>query len=493
MSQSNKSKKTLYILIIFTIICIGITTACIYNTLQIRENAKYGQVENKPVSNLFDKTNENVKNIEPIEITAQYSTNGITKENIQLTDGKLLHEYENTNNYDNTDNSIYEYRISYEKISGLKNITVQNKINKEIEDTTLALKNKLIENPEYSNIIITSWITGNFSDVLSVNINYSLIKHDYSYENSDYENKYDFIGLNYRLDTGEKLEFSDLFMDNASIKSIIEQASYESLAYNHNFETDEYNDLGEQDFNNTNYGYIENQVFKIVSAYNRNPNMNFYFTEKDIFFNIKDFDVKIKMEDFYEDIAIYTAFRENDLYSDNSIRKEFYPFVHTYFIDSIVDSDFKGDNFYYEILTYSNKTEENKDIHDSIKNVIQEKVEYYYELAKQNPERAYIFSIIYVINEDPNDSKVGYFYHGEVGETDINYFKDNAKSVIASAQREERPEVWCIDYSYYDENIEFYEQVTKTLEDYKIDDKEETVFTKADREVEEMGFAEGQN
>ena len=456
MSKLSKPKKTLYILLIFTVFCAGVTTACIYNTLQIRKNENYGQAE------LITK-------IKTISLTEKYKTNAITIKTVEEKEGNILTEYR-----EGID-SIYEYELFYDQISGLKNATIENRINDEIKRTAISLKSKLSENPKFERISISAHVFGNFSDVLSVQVTYSLIK-----SSDDFEYKYDSIGLNYRLDTGEKIEFADLFMKNTSIKHIVGQAIYEACAWEYSYDS-EYMDGA--NFDNVDYSYIENQTFKLMAAYNRNPDANFYFSEKEIFLKIKEYEIPINMRNFYEDIAIYTAFTKDNLYMNENNQKDFYAFANTYSSNCFEEEKTKGNNFYYEIITYPEETK-NDEVKKFVREQVNNKIDYYYKIAKQNPDKAYIVSVIYYYTAY-DDSPISYHYSGYVTEMDFDYFKNNLDLILSEAKRQEMVELWACDYSMTDEKVEFYEEFSRYEEDYTLNNSKEQIFTKEDREAQE--------
>lgn len=457
MSKLTKPKKTLYMLLIFTVICAGITTACIYNTLQIRKNKEFGYASSS-------------LKIEPISLTQKYKTNAIKVKNFEERTGNIIMEF------GDGISPIYEYEVFYDQISGLKNATIENKINEEIKRTAMSFKSKLLENPDFDRISISAYVLGNFSDVLSVQVSYSLT-------NSSNDYKYDFSGLNYRLDTGERLKFSDLFMKNTSIKHIVGQAIYEACAWEHAYNNE---DFGGANFDNTDYGYIENQTFKLMAEYNRNSNIDFHFSEKEIYIKIKEYQIPIKMKNYYEDIAIYTAFRKDNLYLNKNIQRDFYAFSHSYITEGFEEENIKGNNFYYEIVTQTNSSEDNKN--DNVRQVIREqidkKIDYYYQIAKQNPDKAYILSIVYYYNTS-SDASTSYHYVGYVSEMKLDYFENNLDLILAEAKRQDMVELWACDYSMFDENIEFYEEFSKYEEDYTLNNSEEVIYTKEDRESEE--------
>lgn len=468
--KTKKANKTLLFLVIFAILCVLITIICIFITLNSDKNTQAGLIDNT-----IHKVNP--ENIKRLALGDKAWTNGIETEQIERTEGGYANDY-----LFSTD-PIYKYEFNFEKISGLKDKTIEEKINKDIEEQTYALKSKLDENPECERIVISSFVTASFSDILSVSLNYSAIDMDGEYS------LYESSGLNYRLDTGEKLKFEDLFTETTSIKQILSQSLYEAFAWQHAYsnEVDMTNN-----FNKTDYGYIENQTFKALAEYNKNPDIDFYFYTNTIYGIIRDFTFTIDMSKFSDDIAIYTRYiADNNLYENSSLQKEFYAFTDGYLAESFeIESD-KGNNFYYEVLTYSgSKVEKESTVKTKVQEKVNEKLEYYYEIAKQNPSRAYMLSIMYYYDDSEEREDKYYQYNGCVTELDLDYFRKHKSEIIAKSRMQIGGDISYIDFSNFDDNIEFYEEFSAYVEDYMQEEIDEQITTKEERRQQELEWEE---
>lgn len=456
-------KQIICFLGVFAIICVITTVICIFITINSKKNKA-----NLDISNSKLETN-----IEKIVLNKKYSTNGIETKEVKYKEGNVVERF------DGEAEDIYEYEISYEQISGLKNQNIQDKINKDVENAVKDLKVLLDENPQFERIAISAYISANFSDVLSVAIDYSLIKTADLMLNEEGDYKIGFSGLNYRLDTGEKIQFNNLFFETSNIKKIINNSAYEAYAW-------EYAMSGESDFDmnldDINYGNIENQVFKILAEYNKNPDINFYFTPKSIYAMVKDFRFEINMEKYKEDIDIYNAYVSNDLYLDNDLKKEFYAFTDAYLTECYEIENIKGTNFYYEIMCYSNQ-EVNIDVRQKVQEKVNEQLQHYYEIAEANTDKGYMISVIYFYDTDPDSEQKYYQYDGYVTTMDIDYFNKNKDQIIAKARREDgRGELWSYDFSMFDENVEFFEEFMAQTDDFNTE-PEIRIETKADRDA----------
>lgn len=118
----------------------------------------------------------------------------------------------------------YRYKgveLQLVQIQGLKNKKVENAINTEIQ----SLVNEQIDEGQNA---ITSYVSGNFSNILSVNI-YTSNNSD-EYEASNYNSK-DFY-LNFNLNDGSRIMFTDLFVNDASIAKVVRSAMHETRVTN---------------------------------------------------------------------------------------------------------------------------------------------------------------------------------------------------------------------------------------------------------------------
>lgn len=485
MSQSNSkektAKKTFYFLVIFTIVCIGVTYACIYKTLEIRNiEAKKKHdtlVLQEPELldvNMTENKSSSKKDFEPVSLAKKYKSNALDIETIEKKEGKIIYDA------DNGTDATYEYEISYDQISGLKDKSIEDKINKEIKEKAFSLKQKLVDNPKFDMISISANVEANYCDVLSVMVVYNLRQKVDDITSETPEDDYGYIGLNYRLDTGEYLKFNNLFNDDVNIKSILQQCAYKSLIWNFYYD----GNMENYDFNEVDYGIVENQVFKVLSSYSKNPDIDFYFWTDTIYINIKGYDIQMPMRDYYNSIAVYTKYKADGLYEDDSKSVEFYAFTPIFLVENIKVEETKGNNFYYEILNYATEEPKNKELEKVASDDFNSKIEYYYNIAKKNPDKGYLFSMTEEMHLD-EDGKY-YMCMGYVCETDIDYFKEHKEEIISEARMHLTPDISPFDFSEHNDNVEFYESFYKSIEDYKTGEAKEQITTKEEREAMEQ-------
>ena len=306
MLESNKNRGLIY-LIIFSIVCVLITAVLIYLT-------------NEEIITFSKKDTETAMQEEKAKIIPDGL--GIKSLKAKYTINSLKTHYEEYHwGEKEYEDAYYPIDVTYIQISGLKDKRIENQINKEIKDTTLAQANREELNKNGTrNIIVSAMCEANFSNVLSVQISKEIIDQNF---NSEIQKE--IIGLNYDLSTGEKIKFSDLFTNDAGIKNIISKSAYMTFAneYLGNFELVEDNNW-DGDMSKIDYSSIEERMFKVLQGYDRENEYSFYFNEKDIYVYINNEQIKIKMKDYYNQIAIYNRYaKKSGLFEDETENKTF--------------------------------------------------------------------------------------------------------------------------------------------------------------------------
>lgn len=325
------------LLLLFVIIAAGTTYGLIYF-----KNKEKQQVNVNIVTVKENKKDESAFAIK--SVTEMYKNNSLDEKQVDLHYGSVVAKY--------GDSKAYKVEISYPQISGLKNEKIQTQINKEIKDQALSLYNeKVLKDKTIDRVFIDGYIESSFGDILSVHM-YSNIY--YKDENKDAASID--TALNFRLDTGEKIEFKDLFLNTAKLTNIISQYSYKALVWEKYYQWEKSNksDDGEMDFtidiSKVDYSNFENELISIIQQYKRNGIDKFYFTPSEIYAYIGDLCITIPMRDCYQDIAIYKRFlSSNSLYKDNTIgRKNIFVFANEY-NDKYAINGQLTDNFFADI------------------------------------------------------------------------------------------------------------------------------------------------
>lgn len=308
--------------VIFLIIFLGLSVLVTAGFIYYKNEIEYIGTNNN-----VNKNTEIVKeNYGLVSLNETYDVNDIR-------DSTIIEEY--GSNYNEGMGS--KITITYSQISGLKDLNIQTKINEKIKRETEALYEYSFLNDEnIEDVIIQCHVMANFSNVISVHLSRGI-----SYTNGQEYNYVD-KGLNYNLATGEEIPFEKMFTADANIKAILSQVAYEAVSYEYitNFE-ELYVDLDTVDYSN-----IEDKVFKILRNYTNSGIQEFYFDNSNIY--IVDEDIysflTIKMEDFYNQIAIYNRYKAyNNLYSGEYLKLKNVP--------CFVNVDY---NYYFEIEEVGN-------------------------------------------------------------------------------------------------------------------------------------------
>ncbi len=267
-------------------------------------------------TNRNNKNNRNILNID---------ANGVMQNNEENSVGTLGNETGDTNKTkfdikytnNNLKVNVEEQEVTYEneadqgigdviktvskfEIAGLKNKTVQDKINNEIKG--------IIDFYRGQNCIVKIEATANFSDVLSVKIWAS---------NMDKVNPASrLLGLNYRLDNGEKLRLQDLFNANRDVRTAIKESLERKIA------------TYSQDLTKyTTAQKMQGLDIKELAEFDNNKEYEFSFGTKEIdIYNIgQDTDaedirnLQIQLSDYADKLAIFTKYVSKEyLYEEES-------------------------------------------------------------------------------------------------------------------------------------------------------------------------------
>lgn len=330
----NNKKKTIIFLIIFSIICIGITSFAIFykksnsNILTIKNEIAEVQVVDEKQKE-FEQDESGVENL-----LQTYNCNDL----------EIVTQY--YNDYEVIIQDVKNLYVKYLEIKGLKDKKIEEKINNEIKDKSFEIlekSKKYIEDPNVDSIGVNVYCCANFSNIISIKLDTNISYKEYDYESSYPEKT---IGLNYNLVTGEKIEFKDLFTNTASVKSILNEVAYSTFIFEYQYDEDE---NYTKDLSKVDYSEIEDRILRIMQCYNSNELVEFYFTEDYIDVSIANENFYIYMNSIYKDIAIYNRFaKADDLYDGKyKGRKNLFVFrswgVDDYYYAQIEQ---KSDNFF---------------------------------------------------------------------------------------------------------------------------------------------------
>ena len=420
MFKTTKSK--LIFVIIFSIICITITTFLVlYKNIDIEDknsDAEEQVAENKE------------KDFPGIDLKGKYNQNDIKIEEKRVTKEKV--------------------EINYCQISGLKDKAIQDKINKEIEHIVLnKYKEKIKDLNEVVNVNVNAWNSANFVNTMSFDISY------YAKIDNDTEDYYQGqFGLNYDLTTGNKITLDKLFTSDAPIENILSNSAYYSLVHTRTEE----NLSG--DFVVNNYGDIEEEILEIINLYKENKLLEFYYTPNNISIIYEDNKViNIKMKDYAEYIAIYNRYlTSEEIYESNNVGfKNLYTLTNKS-RDYVYYINYQNEKNYLIEINILNGSEDEfvKTILDQKIKELENEVQRIKTLASQYSNNFYILNyyIYAYTGEDwqTKQNRTSLEMRGNSYEITLHDFEENIEPIIIEYNRSISEEGIAPDYVYYFEN-----------------------------------------
>ena len=195
--------------------------------------------------------------------------------------------------------------IEYIEICGLKKEDDEEKINNELLEEAKNYSEYIdTSKDDIDSLKVTEEVSCNFSNVISVKIDYIGYKEKEEVPVSKIV-RY----LNFDLTSANQIEFKDLFNSNSNIEEILSYSVYNSSLEN----------MGKNS-EKISYSDIEEAKKRVIKNYNEKKKINFGISNSYIIVDICGDAFRINMEDFQDDIAIYSRFVSDDsIYKDDSI------------------------------------------------------------------------------------------------------------------------------------------------------------------------------
>lgn len=458
VKKDHGTRNMIIFLIVFSIVCIGITMFFIFKNNNHKINNIMENVKNN-ATNKSEQNNDIVSGVVSLNDTYVENALKISKVKFDL-DGN------------NTEKGIY---IQFD---GLKNVELQQNINENI-------KNKLIEwcnsNNEKKVTYFDVNCTANFANVISIK--------GVKYFSSN--TKPDFFVMNIDLTTGNEIKFNEMFTKNAGIKGIISESAYDTFTVdatggemstinNEPVFSDEeqsdgfyYETEKEKRERNEKYSQIEDKVFKLVNGYNNDNNLKFNFSPRCVYIYNDDDIITINMKNYYNQIAIYNRFKNNDIYDgkyenqDIIENKNIPVFVSTNTTNVDIDvvlsepvnivymnQQKKSDNIFYGVIIDKYLEEEDDSKVDSlienIKKVAIEKINKKEEENKKD-NKASFYQLKFSINDDSDGTVVNtYIKEYSVSENNRANLYDGVLNFLQNGNYEV---YWSKDDIEYDNDI----------------------------------------
>lgn len=410
MFKTTKAK--VIFVLIFSIICVSITAVLIlYNDIDIDIEEKDQEV----IAQKSEETKE--KDVPGIDLKGTYNQNDLKIEEKSISQEKV--------------------EIRYFQIKGLKNKTIENKINKEIERIALnCYKEEVKDLDEVINVNVSMWNSANFANTVSFELNYSAKIDDYS--DDFYQGM---LTLNYDLNTGEEITIDKIFTSDAPIENILRQSAY------YNFASNRAEDNLAGDLVVSDYGNIEDEIAIIMNLYRKGKLTKFIYTPMNInLYYSESQSISINMEDFAEYIAIYNRYlSQESLFENEGIEiKNVYTLTNRY-DDIYYYTNYQNeDNYFIDIsIDFQSINDDEfakKLVQDKI-NEIEKEIEKVKQKVKENPNNFYILNyyISVYTGEDWGTKQTFTSYHerGNAYEMTAHDFEENIEPIIIDYARQD--------------------------------------------------------
>ena len=397
MFKTTKAK--IIFVTIFSIICIIITfLLIIYDNIEIKEKEEETKQEELVTE----------KDVQGVDYNGKYNQNDLIINEENYSEDKI--------------------EILYHQIDGLKNKTIQNSINEKIKDTAFNIyKDKVDDLEQVENISVVVTVRGNFANTLSMYISYYAKKIG-----NDDEYYKDIKTLNFDLTTGEEITIDKLFTSDAPVEDIFRKTMYYWIVSERSEQTLQGNCIVED------YGDIEDECAEYVMKYKKGQITQFNFSPTHIYLcNPDGTFMLIRIEDYYEYIAIYNRYLtdESIFENDNIGLKQLYNFVDRENRKFYYSKYEQTDNYYIDIvIDYLSKQNEFTDnlINQKIKD-IEAEIEKVKQEIQNNPKNFYILNYYITVSQfaSTNDeSNITYFEFGNSYEMTVLDFEETIEPII---------------------------------------------------------------
>lgn len=414
---------------IFLVACVSVTTILILN-----------ERSSQP---------ENENPIPAVTLSGTYNENAIAMQEVTV-----LPDEENS------------LELHYYQISGLKDKTVENNINNQIQAMALRMS-QYFSSEEYQNCKQYQTIFANFANVLCFEIYTTAETHTLSEFGYPYsESKVEFHAFN--LVDGSEVKFQDLFMDDTDITAMLSSEIYENLMWD-----SKYMNMPEQGDYATYWDSLtekidENQLvakMKELSDAIRDGTLSFYFTPQYICISENTIYLSLDMEKYVSDIAIYTRFlTEDSIYEDDTLGiKGLFNFSMRAVSDDLLLWNCYGpqtDHIFIDgkVINWLGEEIDNtisEQIYQNIISFAEEDKEKEITFANNNPTKKIYTGFAYTLTSYGTDNRlitVDRNYERFV--MDADYYDNTFLDILARSYRNDTRDGGINDiiYIYYDEN-----------------------------------------
>ena len=419
INDNNKEKKNINKKIVIGIICILSIIFCvvIYN---IMNNNKSEQ----EISNLEDETgliSDPTETYEGLNYT-------IEKEIVE----QIGFFYDYSRNLEGN-----KIEVSYQKVDGLKDNQLEEKINNLLMETAKELYSE--ENVQDSNILYDHIY--NYTDVYIFN---NVLSTLYCRETCDINGntKYEYKGLNVNLNDFSKINIEDVFINTANINAIMDGNMKES--YN-------------------------------------SENFEFSISPKFVYIPLQDGTVeKINLFKNREQVAIYKRYNSNTKMFEKTYNATPYVFTTKKFIET----DLYGlveDNMFIDTFDTLVNTSYPEGVKEAIDFLYKDAINKARNTAYSNPSKRYLVQIIPSVKEDKNyEITVEY----NIYELDKQFFNDNIVNFVVSSENKTENEI---------EQVQYFNSPTMDADKYLKDSKNDILKLEVNSDGEDVNKIEENN
>ena len=445
VKKKKKLKTRTKVLIIVIVLCIIITTVLtLLKIKSINDNKNKGEEKiQETIEDAFVTEERTKKQAEDAIYLCKNFEETYNQNDLEI---KTVNEGDDPEDY-----AARKFtRISYVKISGLKDTNIQNKINKEIKELAYSMIKENISGADEVSVSVKA----NYSNVLS--LEFSKLSRDFSNIDKvdDIRTDYKIKCLNYNLVTGEKLHLEDLFVSSAPIASIVSDAAYNAMAWDTNISFD----MSEEELDkNTNMdrrdtSNYEDELLAIVNRYkNKKGNIEFCFTETKLFIydllnneQILSGRMSINLMDYIQYLTIFKKYASNNIYTNNDIgMKNIYVYT-TPICASLLTKkeDLKGitygkltSNLFVDAQStnlniYNVSDDIDKKISNDFKTRFNQKINSIKEKSNNNSDKGYVYQCLFSY-EDEYEPFIKVYIDATLSEMSRDFFDKNIFKELA--------------------------------------------------------------
>lgn len=269
-----------------------------------------------------------------------------------------------------------EYEIKIPRIEGLKDKSVQKKVNGDMYTRIQKLLNKI--NSEEIHAYYYTY--GNFENTIS-------IEFYVTDENAVTQR----LGLNYELVKGERIALEELFFEKSDLLGIVRKAFYNEFVLN-----------GDYDYESESFSFDESEFYTTVQNYMNLEEKPFAFTPFEIYLLAGEETATVSMTEYADEITVYSKYNTKEsLFEKDDIgfKGAFTCSNINYDMFDKIEYGYAAENLWYDITVWSNfydaecpadKLEAFNAFKGKIYDEIDEFKKKYEKLAEKTPDRFYI-------------------------------------------------------------------------------------------------------